>query len=134
MQKKIQNEMGIDLNDIEKINIKGGMLLTLKSGKTVKIPLKEVRPYAEEKCAYCDDFSAEFADISLGGVGLDSRTFAVIRTEQGEKIFNQAIQQKKLDIKPVNEFARAYNLLIRLSKNKQSKARKIEEQYIAAKK
>lgn len=133
MVKKIQNEMGINLNDIEKINIKGGMLLTLKNGKIVKIPLKDVTPYAEEKCKYCEDFSAELADISLGGVGLDGRTFAVIRTKQGETIFNHAINKKKLNIKPIEEFKRAYNLLLRLSKHKQSKAQKIEERPITAK-
>ncbi|MFH0896941.1 MAG: Coenzyme F420 hydrogenase/dehydrogenase, beta subunit C-terminal domain [Candidatus Bathyarchaeota archaeon] len=118
MVKKIQNEMGMNLRDIEKINIKGKMIITLKDGKRAEIPLKETRTYAERKCRYCSDFSAELADVSLGGVGLDGRTLTLIRTKQGEKLFSQALNGKNFEVKPMEEFARAYDLLVQLSKVK----------------
>jgi coenzyme F420 hydrogenase subunit beta len=100
------------------MNIKGKMLLTLKSGRVVEMPLKEVRSFAEDKCKYCGDFSSELADISVGGVGLNGRTLTVVRTERGEKILYQALKMKTLEIKPAEEFEQAYNLLVRLSKLK----------------
>ena len=125
MVKKIRDELGIDLNDIEKMNIKGKMILTLTKGKNWEIPLKEVKNYAEKKCRYCSDFSSELADISLGGVGLDGRTFTIVRTEKGEMVLNQAIETKALEIKSVNDFTRAYNLLIQLSKGKRRNSKNI---------
>ena len=118
MIKKIRDEMSIDLNNIEKINIKGKMVLTLKNGKVAEIPLKEAKNYAEKKCRYCGDFSAELADISVGGIGLDGRTYTVVRTELGEKLLSQALDEKALEIKPANEYTRAHKLLVRLSKIK----------------
>jgi len=125
MLKKIRGEMGIDLKDIAKMNIKGKMLLTLRNGGSVEIPLKEAKNYAEGKCGYCGDFSAEFADISLGGVGLDGRTFTVVRTEAGKSVFDQALKDRALDVKPVGEFKRAYDLLVQLSKLKRKNMRNI---------
>jgi len=125
MVRKIQDEMGIDLNEIEKMNIKGKMLLTLKNGKSLEIPLKEAKVYAEGKCRYCGDFSAELADISLGGVGLNGRTFSVVRTERGEKLFDQAIKEKALDVRSAEDFAWAYELLLQLSRLKRRNVRNI---------
>lgn len=125
MVKKIQNEMGINLGDIKKVNIKGKMIITLKNDKSVEIPLKEVRSYSEGKCRYCSDFSAELADVSLGGVGLDGRTFTVVRTEKGEKLFSQALKEKNLEVRSIKEFQRAYDLLVQLSKVKRRNAQNI---------
>ncbi|MFH0749235.1 MAG: Coenzyme F420 hydrogenase/dehydrogenase, beta subunit C-terminal domain [Candidatus Bathyarchaeota archaeon] len=125
MQHKINYEMKIDLQDIEKINIKGKMLLTLKNGKTAEISLKEARNYAEKKCRYCSDFSSELADIAVGGVGLDGRTLTIIRTEQGEKFLDNALEKRALEMKPVVDFPRAHNLLVQLSKLKRQNTQNI---------
>jgi len=118
MEKKIRDELNIDLNKLEKINIKGKMLLTLTDGQVIEIPLKDAKNYAEKKCKFCTDFSSEFADLSVGGVGLDHRTFIVVRTEKGKKLFDNALGHKTIEIKPATEFAKAYDLLTRLSKLK----------------
>lgn len=120
---KIQNDLGIDLTDIYKMNIKGKMRIQLKNGEVVEIPLREAKKFAEGKCSYCSDFSAELADISLGGVGLDGRTLSVIRTEQGEKLINQAISDEALTVRPIKEFKRAFDLLTRLSRTKRKNER-----------
>jgi len=122
MLEKIQKGMGINLNDVEKMNIKGRMQLTLKGGKIVEIPLKEARSYAEPYCRFCGDFSAEFADISLGGVGLDGQTFTVTRTEHGKRFLDAAVESGALEVRPVDEFKKALDLMVRLSISKRSRA------------
>ena len=123
--KKIRDDMGIDLKDIDKMNIKGKFLIKLKNGNVAEIPLKEARKYAEKKCSYCGDFSSELADISVGGIGLDDRTFTVVRTELGEKVLGQALEKKALEIKSATEFPRASKLLVKLSRIKRRNLRNI---------
>jgi len=122
---KIQRELGISLADVEKMNIKGRMQVMIKGGKVVEIPLKEARPYAQPYCRFCDDFSAEFADISLGGIGLDGRTLTVVRTERGRKLLESAVETGEVEVKPLDEFRTALDLLVRLSANKRAKAQRM---------
>jgi coenzyme F420 hydrogenase subunit beta len=122
MLEKVQKGMGINLGDVEKMNIKGRMQVTLKDGRIVEIPLREARAYAEPYCRFCEDFSAEFADISLGGVGLDGRTFTVVRTERGKSFLDAAVKSGALEVRPVDEFRKALDLMVRLSVGKRSRA------------
>jgi len=118
MEKHIQGELGINPYDISKINIKGKVLVTTKSGEIRSIPLADAKRYARKGCALCTDFSAELADISAGGLGLDGWTFIVIRTEKGEELFESAERKGLLKTRLVEEEKKAFDLLIRLSKSK----------------
>ena len=122
VQKKINQEMGIELNDVAKMNIKGSMQIRLRSGQIHEIPLKELHQYAEPFCRFCGDFSSEMADISLGGVGLQNETFIVTRTETGKRFIEDAVKDGAVDlVHPPKEKA-ALELLIRLSKNKRARS------------
>jgi len=118
MEKHIQKELGINLHDISKINIKGKILVTTKSGETKTISLADAKKYTRKSCLPCTDFSAEIADISAGGLGLNGWTFIVIRTEKGEELFESVERKRLLKTKLVEEEKRAFDLLIRLSKRK----------------
>ncbi len=118
----IQGELGVNLNDIEKINIKAKILVTTKSGEVKVIPLKEAKQYTRKSCTLCTDFSAEFADISVGGLGLNGWTFTILRTEKGEELFDKAARKGFIKTRPVEEEKRAFDLLLRLSKRKRETA------------
>ncbi len=117
MEKHIRETLGINLNGIRKMNIKGKMLVTTETGVQT-IPLADVKQYARKSCRFCDDFSSEFADISTGGLGLDGWTFTIIRTEKGEELFSNAEKAGFLSTKTVDKEINALNLLIKLSKKK----------------
>ena len=125
MIEKIQKGLNIDLNDIVKMNIKGKMLLYLRNGSIVKIPLKEVREFAQQKCSYCNDFSAELADISLGGIGLNQMTLTIVRTDKGQEVFNQVLDNNYLEFEPLEKFGNSLKLLKRLSLIKQKKRKNV---------
>jgi len=118
MGKHIQRELGINPHDISKMNIKGKVLVTTKSGEIKTIPLKDAKKYTRQGCVSCTDFSAELADISAGGLGLSDWTFIIIRTEKGEELFQIAERKGLLKTKPVEEERRAFDLLIKLSNRK----------------
>ena len=117
MENHIRGKLGISLADIRKMNIKGKMLVTTDSGVT-SIPLAEIKQYAQKSCSVCDDFSSELADISVGGLGLDGWTFAIIRTDKGEALFSSAEKTGFLKTKIVDTKTKALNLLIKFSKKK----------------
>lgn len=118
MEKHIQGTLGIDLHDIEKINIKAKVLVTTKSGEVKIIPLKEAKQYARKSCAFCTDFSAELADISAGGVGLTGWTLTILRTKRGEELFERAEGENLFETKPVEREKKALDTLIKLSRRK----------------
>ena len=119
MKNHIQEKLGINLRDIKKINIKGKMLVTTDDEVT-KIPLKEVKQYARTCCHICDDFSAELADISLGGLGLKNWTFTIIRSKKGEELISNAEKAGLITTKPVEEDAFALRLLKMLTLKKKN--------------
>ncbi len=121
MLQKIQGDLGLDLTTLTKMNIKGGILLHTTTGPTVKIPLREARRYVEAKCPHCPDFSAELADLSLGGIGLEGWTLTVIRTDKGEALFNHAVEEGALEVASANNFESAVSLLKKLSTLKRSR-------------
>ena len=84
----------INLNDIEKVNIKDNLILKMKSNISFHIPLEEIEEIARPACLACNDFSNEFADISVGGVGSqDGYTTVMIRTSIGKQVYAEALYQ-----------------------------------------
>jgi len=117
MENHIKGKLGINLNDITKMNIKGKMLVTTSAG-TIPIPLADIKQYVRTSCSVCEDFSSELADVSVGGLGLDGWTFTIIRTEKGEELFTNAEKTGFLESKPIEEGAFSKGLLLKLTKKK----------------
>ncbi len=117
-EQHLEKNMGVNLNDVKKMNIKWQLLVSLKSGEEKSIPLSEAKQYTRESCLLCNDFSAELADISAGGLGLSGWTFIILRTEKGERIFESAVEAGMLRTKPVDEEPFALTLLTKLSQKK----------------
>ncbi|MFQ5793885.1 MAG: Coenzyme F420 hydrogenase/dehydrogenase, beta subunit C-terminal domain [Candidatus Bipolaricaulia bacterium] len=107
--------------DIENINVKGKVILTLKDGRELIFSLKEYQKYARPACLYCLDYAADHADIGVGGIGLTGWTFSAIRTEAGHAIFQAAIDDGWLETRPVDEEPRSKSLLIKLSEKKRNR-------------
>ncbi len=91
---QLEKQYQFNRDDVCKINIKDDFIFTLNSGKSVHIPIEafdSVRRYA---CRFCDDFSAEYADISFGGLGSEKGwTTAVIRTDAGRQLWTSAVDK-----------------------------------------
>jgi len=124
MKQKIEGEMKIPLDQIAKTNIKGKFFIYLKDGQQREIALKDIKGYVRRACEFCDDFTAEDADVSAGGVGLDGWSAVLVRSELAEEIVNGMIKDRVVEAKPLQEFKSAYDLMTKLSKNKRSKAAK----------
>jgi coenzyme F420 hydrogenase subunit beta len=63
------------------------------------IPLEEIRNLVQEGCTLCTDMTAEWADISIGTVeGRTNWNTVIIRTENGAKLFRQAVAEGAIEI------------------------------------
>ncbi|MFI5267992.1 MAG: Coenzyme F420 hydrogenase/dehydrogenase, beta subunit C-terminal domain [Chloroflexota bacterium] len=107
---------GIDPKDVRKINIKGKVIVYPKDGgEPVSIPLKEVRPMARSHCHHCPDFTAEHADISLGGLGQDGWTLTLVRTEVGHTFWDGLKQSGLIEVRPAEDEPQVLELMDKLA-------------------
>ncbi|ADB58635.1 Coenzyme F420 hydrogenase/dehydrogenase, beta subunit C-terminal domain [Archaeoglobus profundus] len=97
-------EIGVKIEDVEKFDIKKGKLMAWVKGEVKTIPLKELKDAVRTSCKFCNDFTAEFADISFGSVGSDDGwSTIIIRSDRGEKIVKGAVDQGYLEVQPITE-------------------------------
>ncbi len=115
--KLTQEKFDEDLSNITKMDISAGkFILTLKSGETKPVPLKEVKSYARPNCHYCEDLTADHSDISVGSIGSPGGSSSVItRTKKGDKLFQDAIKSGLIEAKSLKETKPGQGLLERIA-------------------
>lgn len=87
----LEKKLGLKLSDVEKLNIKDDVILTLAGGQVVHVPFEALDDVARPACMACPDFANDFADVSVGGLGSpDGFTTTVVRTGVGQKLYNGA--------------------------------------------
>jgi coenzyme F420 hydrogenase subunit beta len=93
-REKLEKKLNINLEDIVKLNIKDDFIISLTNGVTIRVPLEEIHGVARSACLACRDFSNEYADISVGGLGsLDGYTTVLTRTELGASLYDEALRR-----------------------------------------
>ena len=91
--KDLEEKYGFIDDDVIKINIKDDFIFSLSDKRQIRIPIAEMSPVKRAACNYCKDFSAEFADISFGGLGAENGwTTSITRTQAGREIFESALK------------------------------------------
>ncbi len=118
---KVEQEMGIDLQDVTKVNVKGKVIVTMSDGRDIDIPLKDARPFANEWCHHCPDFSAEHADLSCGGLGMEGWTMILVRSEKGEDYLNRAVAAGVLELRDAEEEQNALAVMDRLARKQRER-------------
>lgn len=108
---------GIDLAKIDRFDIKKGQFKVSVRGKEIlEVPIKELHHLVRTSCDACGDFTAEFADISVGGVGIPKGWSLVIaRTEKGEDALMRAKEAGLLQLKPIEKVKPGLKSAIKLT-------------------
>lgn len=78
--------------EVRKINLKESLMVHLPNEEVRYIPLNNLEFMRRHACNFCSDYSAEFADLSFGGIGAEEGwTTVIIRSQVGESLMNKAL-------------------------------------------
>ncbi len=130
--KHLEKRYGFDLAHVTKVNVKEDFFIYLEDGRIIHIPFEEIDSIARPACLVCPDFSAEFSDISFGGLGSpEGYTTVLIRSEKGKMIYRGAltagyIKERKYSSaeKSRSELITLQRLIIAFSQRKRERALK----------
>jgi len=116
LEKKAKECLGIDVGKAQKTDVRDGKFTAAVDGKEYSCKVKDLHSASEKSCGFCDDFTARFADISVGSVGSKKGySTVVVRSQVGEKLV------KNLNL-PKETFEKEE--IVRLSKFKRDRAKK----------
>jgi coenzyme F420 hydrogenase subunit beta len=117
---------GIEAAKVDKFEIKRGKFIALQDGEEVhNVKLATVKSLVQPCCHTCGDFSAEFADLSVGNVGSPNGwSTVIVRTDVGEEALLAAEKAGLVEVKPIAEGKRGLGLVEKLAIMKRKDAEK----------
>lgn len=116
MEEIAQRRLGLDLDRLARVNVKGKLLFYTDEGEELTFPLKEAHAFTRPGCERCPDFAAEHADVSFGGLGQsEGWTLTIVRTERGLDLWRRALADGVIEARPGDEDPAALQLLERLA-------------------
>ncbi len=133
-RKKLEELGGFKWEDIKKVNVKEQLMIHLKSGEIKYIPLDRLDFMKRYACKFCDDYSAEFADLSFGGIGAEEGwTTVIIRSKVGRTAFSEAMEDalEISDLRDASQYtSEALKKIIEWSEKKRQMARENHEKLV----
>jgi coenzyme F420 hydrogenase subunit beta len=95
---------GVDVSKVSRFAIKKGKFrATIEGQEVLTVPIKELDEFVRSSCKICEDFTAEFADISVGGVGCPEGWCTVIaRTTRGQEFLDEAQKNDWIELIPID--------------------------------
>jgi len=95
------------LDQAEKTQIHKGKFIVQIGGKENSVSVKELNNAVEERCLDCPDFTAKYADISVGSVGSDEGySTVIVRSDVGEKLLEKLdLTKGKVEKKEITTLA-----------------------------
>ena len=90
LKEETKRLLGVNLDDAEKTHITKGKYIVSINGKDHAVNVKELSKAVEKRCLSCPDFTAKYADISVGSVGSDEGYSTVlVRSDVGKELLTK---------------------------------------------
>jgi coenzyme F420 hydrogenase subunit beta len=91
---QLENIGGFRWEEVAKVNLKEELLIQLQNQETRAIPLDRLNFMRRYACQFCEDYAAEFADLSFGGLGAPAGwTTVIVRSARGQEVLDRAGRQ-----------------------------------------
>lgn len=89
------SSLGVDVGDIERMDIRDKLHVTFKDGTQEQIALSKLDGCAMGGCDHCTDFVCHHCDIAFGSAGTgDGYTTVIVRTDTAATLFDRAVEKK----------------------------------------
>lgn len=93
-RKALEAKLGANLTDVEKINVKDSLIVTLRKGEVKRLDLDTLQELVRPECLPCPDFTSWAADISAGGLGSrEGYTTVLARSNQEKEMVERAMDR-----------------------------------------
>jgi len=112
----------VDVSKVSRFAIKKGKFrVTIEGQEVLTVPIKELDEFVRSSCKVCEDFTAEFADVSVGGVGCPEGWCTVVtRTTRGHEFLTEAEKTGWIELKPIDPGKYGMEQLLRNSARKKT--------------
>ncbi len=91
-RQRLENIGNFQWADVYKVNLKEELMVHLRNQEIRRIPLDRLDFMKRHACQYCDDYAAEYADISFGGLASpEGWTTVIVRSPQGRAVLTQGL-------------------------------------------
>jgi len=116
-------EKNVTPSRITRMRIKRGRFRVYEGGgEALAAPLRDIEPYTRDCCKVCEDFTAELADVSVGGVGVpDGWNLVIARTKLGEELVQEAVKSGLLEVEALPEDSEGLQTVFRLAEQKKKR-------------
>jgi coenzyme F420 hydrogenase subunit beta len=91
--------------------------------RVIKIPMDEMDQHIQSSCRTCMDFTAELADISVGGAfPMDGWSTVIVRTKKGEDFFYDAVENGIINTWVIQHEPQVFERVVRAAMQKRTAA------------
>jgi coenzyme F420 hydrogenase subunit beta len=113
----------VNPKEVTKFAIRRGKFAAIRDGDTVfEVGLSRIKELVRPCCGACEDFTAEFSDISVGNVGSpDGWSTVIVRTEIGERLLRDAEKAGLIELKPLEQGESGLGAVLKLSMSKKKR-------------
>jgi len=116
LAKFLEKSYGIKASNIQRIDMDKEYKVLTKDKKQISIPISEVEEHTLDICRMCEDFTAELADISVGGAHpLIDWSIVIVRTEVGEKLLEDAVKAGVIRVRSIEEEPEVYRHFVEMA-------------------
>lgn len=111
---------GIDPTQVTKVGIKkGSFIAQSRDAELLHVPLKEIDEFVRNSCKQCDDFTAEYADISVGAIGAASGySTTLARTEKGADLLREAAEAGYVELRELLQSDKGFQKVLNMAQAK----------------
>lgn len=111
---------GIDPLSVTRMGIKKGSFIAWSGeNELLHVPLREVDAFVRNSCKHCEDFTAEYSDISVGGIGCPNGYSTVIaRTEKGLELLKNAEKAGYIELRELKPEEKGYLKVVNMAQTK----------------
>jgi coenzyme F420 hydrogenase subunit beta len=111
---------GADPSSVTRLGIKKGSFIAWAGeNEVLHVPLKEIDKFVRKSCRQCDDFTAEYADTSVGAIGSPNGYSTIIaRTEKGLELVKKAEKAGYVELRELPQTEKAFQKILNMAQTK----------------